>query len=90
MTYNNNKVTQHALLRLITIILLLTQISSKANILYPVAFTVVRYSSISGNLSQYMQNIGYPNIDENGNNIGYNIISLDGYKTGMTFSSINN
>lgn len=36
-----------------------------------------------------MQNIGYPSTDENGFNIGYNMVSLDGYKTGMTFSSIN-
>jgi hypothetical protein len=31
-----------------------------------------------------MKNIGYPDLDEKGNNIGYNIISLDGYKTSST------
>lgn len=37
-----------------------------------------------------MKNIGYPDLDEKGNNIGYNIISLDGYKTSSTSIQINN
>lgn len=38
----------------------------------------------------YMNNIGFPSTDENGYNIGYNIIALDGYKAGMTISSVAN
>lgn len=62
MTYNKRS-SRNKLLNTIIISLLVLLIESKVNLLYPIAFTVVRYSSISGNLSQYMQNIGYPSID---------------------------
>lgn len=36
---------------------------SRVNLLFPISFGVVRYLSLSGNLTSYMQNIGYPSID---------------------------
>lgn len=74
----------------IILLILLKLVISKVDIIYPISFAVVRHSSISVNLTMYMNNIGFPSTDENGYNIGYNIIALDGYKAGMTISSVAN
>jgi hypothetical protein len=57
-------------------------------LLYPVAFAVVRHSSINVDLATYMNNIGDPKVDSNAYNIGYNLIALDGFKTSTSFSSL--
>ena len=57
-------------------------------VLYPIAFAVVRHSSINVNLSSYIKNIGYPKVDSYANNVGYNIIALDGFKTSTSLSSL--
>jgi len=37
-----------------------------------------------------MNKIGLPSIDLKGDNIGYNMIALDGFKTTTTFSTMGN
>lgn len=63
MTYNKKEGVKELVFVIFTSILLFHTCKAKSNILYPAAFTVVRYSLISNNFTTYMKNIGYPNID---------------------------
>jgi hypothetical protein len=62
MAYNK-KLRLNAFIHFIFISIFIKIVELKVNLLYPVSFGVVRYSSVSVSLTQYMQNIGYPNID---------------------------
>ena len=59
-----NKMLETSGFAILLIIGLVKQVAeSRVNLLFPISFGVVRYSSLSGNLTSYMQNIGYPSID---------------------------
>lgn len=68
--------------------LLVVKLSCYLRLLYPISFCVIRYSSIAVNFDSYLTNLGYPSLDSNGNNVGYNIIAIDGYKTTTTVDSL--
>lgn len=61
MTYN--KKNESTIFFIIIMMAMSRMTFSKVDLLYPASFTVVRYSSISVNLTTYMKNIGYPSID---------------------------
>jgi hypothetical protein len=63
MAYNKKVGPKELFFVIFTSVLLFQACKAKANILYPAAFTVVRYSLVSNNFTTYMKNIGYPNID---------------------------
>ena len=47
----------------IILVFLIKIVLSKVDIIYPISFAVVRHSSISVNLTTYMNNIGFPSTD---------------------------
>jgi hypothetical protein len=57
-------------------------------LLYPISFTVIRQTSNSLNLTAYINAISGPTLDSNGLNIGYNLVSIDGFTSSTTLSTL--
>lgn len=53
-------------------------------LLYPISFTVIRQTSNSLNLTDYIKSISGPQVDANGLNNGYNMVSIGGFISSTT------
>lgn len=69
---------------LLSLTSIFVSLSASPILLYPIAFTVIRQTSNSLNLTAYINSISGPTIDANGLNIGYNMVSIAGFTSSTT------
>lgn len=70
-----------------SVILLMLALEIEAN-LFPVSFTVVRNIPMPLNIDSFYTKTGCCKNDSNGNSASYNVVSLDGFKSTSTISSL--
>jgi hypothetical protein len=66
------------------------EIRSLFNVSYPLAFTVVRNVALPLNMTLFLNKTGCCLLDSNGNQGGYNVISLDGFTSTSSASTLQN